>query len=141
MVAPHAPQPMRHGAVYMFVILHSISFPLQEFLFVCACVRAAVGLGRRVSRICRGRGLGREGCRRSRSRARARMRGRGGVVVVGVRFGFGGEAMTSLLGVWRGFLVLRLGWLLRWFWLWRVVLGGLLGCRWVGMVLWRHGSR
>ena len=65
---------------------------------------------------------------RSRSRARARTVGREEVVVGGLRleFGFGvgsgREAMTSLRGVWRGFLVLRLGWLIRWFWLWRIVL-------------------
>ena len=124
-LVPHAPQPMRHGAVCMFVILHSISFPLLAFLFFCACARAKAGLGRRECRICKGQGLGREGCRRSRSRARAMMRARGGVVVGGLRlgFGFGREAMTSLRGVWRGFLVLRLGWLFRWFWLWRIVLG------------------
>ena len=63
----------------------------------------------------------REVRRRSRSHARARIRGRGGVGVSRA-VELVGEAIPSLLVPWRGFLVLRLGWLLRWFWLWRISL-------------------
>ena len=124
MVAPHAPQPMRHGVVYMFVTLHSTSFPPRAFLVVYAFaigwVELGLGLGRRGCRICRGLVVEREGRRRSRSRARARIRGRGGVRVSRLVGFVLGEAIPSLRGLWRGFLVLRRGWLLRWVCSWRV---------------------
>ena len=113
-VALRAPRPMRRGAVCMFGGLRSISFPLLAFLAVFASLIAGVGIDRRECRICRDLMVGREVHMRNRSRARARILVRGGVVVY-PPFGFVGEAIPSLLVTWRGFLVLRLARLLRWF--------------------------
>ena len=52
-------------------------------------------------------------------------KGRGGCWGVEAWVYLDGEGMTSLRGVWRRFLVLRLRWLLLWFSLWRIILSGL----------------